>query len=239
VMKANGFEVQLLESEPCCGAMAAHANDPAGARDFAMKMVEVLEGKMQNAKRDTQNAGDHGQDADAALFFISPIAGCGAQLKELDKVLAGTKFEARAKKVVAKMRDVLEFLAEVGVRAPAGRVERVVTYHDPCHLINVQKISEAPRQLLALVPGLEVVALLESDLCCGAAGAYSLNQPGMAETIGQRKVENILRTGASEVVTANVGCAMQMEKELKRAGRGDIRVRHVVELLAESYGNDE
>jgi glycolate oxidase iron-sulfur subunit len=137
------------------------------------------------------------------------------------------------------MRDVTEFLAEVGLRPPAGRIERVVTYHDPCHLINVQRVSEAPRHLLGLVPGLKVVLLSESDLCCGAAGTYNLSQPEMAEKIGQRKVENILKTGASEVITANVGCAMQIEKELRRAGRGNVKVKHVVEVLAEAYGNDE
>ena len=161
-------------------------------------------------------------------------------MKELDKVLAeDERYAVRAKEVAGRMRDVTEFLAEVGLRLPTGRVEKVVTYHDACHLLNVQRVSEAPRYLLGLVPGLKVVPLSESDLCCGAAGTYNLSQPEMAERIGRRKVESILKTGASEVITANVGCALQIEKELRRAGRGDIKVRHVVEVIAESYGNDE
>src|ERR1017187_8246316 len=95
------------------------------------------------------------------------------------------------------------------------------------------------RAHIKLIPGLEVVPLAESDLCCGAAGTYNLSQPEMAQRIGRRKMENILQTGATEVITANVGCAMQIEKELKLAGRGDVKVRHVMEVLAESYGNDE
>ncbi|MCL2648267.1 MAG: heterodisulfide reductase-related iron-sulfur binding cluster [Phycisphaerales bacterium] len=217
VLAANGFDVEILEEESCCGAMAAHANNPQGAKESAMRMVDLLSDRKED-------------------FFISPIGGCGAQLKSLDTILAGLGYyEAKAKKVVSKMRDVTELLVEVGVREMTQRVERVVTFHDPCHMLNVQKLSNAPRHLLSLIPGLQVVPLPETDVCCGAAGTYSMNQPEMSERIGRRKIANILQTGASEVITANVGCAMQLEKELKHAGHIDIKVRHVVEVMAEGY----
>jgi len=215
VLTANGFDVHLMADERCCGALAAHGNDPAGAREMARGLVEGLLAK----------GGD---------YFVSPIAGCGAQLKVLDKVLAGTPLEGQAREVVRKMRDVTEFLAEVGVSPPTGRVARKVTYHDPCHLVHAQKIVSAPRQLLAMVPGLEVVPLVESDVCCGAAGTYNMNQPEMAEKLGRRKVEHIVATGAEELVTANVGCALQIARHLREKGV-KMRVRHVVEILAESY----
>ncbi len=85
-----------------------------------------------------------------------------------------------------------------------------------------------------MVPGLKLVSLEESDMCCGAAGTYSLSQPEMAERLGRRKVERILATGAEELVTANIGCALQIARELRRAGHA-MKVRHVVEMLAESY----
>jgi glycolate oxidase iron-sulfur subunit len=209
VISTNGFDVHLLAEEPCCGAMAAHGNDAEGARRFGEKMVEVLAAK----------GGD---------YFVSAIAGCGAQLKSLGEFDKG-------REVVRRVRDVTEFLAEIGIRPPTRRVERTVTYHDPCHLVHAQRVSEAPRNLLGLVPGLKVVPLFESDMCCGAAGTYNLSQPEMAERLGRRKIEQVLATGAEEVVTANVGCALQMARTLRREGRG-MRVRHVVEVLAESYG---
>jgi glycolate oxidase iron-sulfur subunit len=124
---------------------------------------------------------------------------------------------------------------EVGLRVPPGRVERVVTYHDPCHLAHAQRIAAAPRQLLGKIPGLRVVPLAECDMCCGAAGPYSLNQPEMALRLGRRKVRAILATEAEELVTANVGCALQIARHLRTAGR-EMPVRHVVEVLAEAYG---
>jgi len=218
VLSANGFDVEILDDEGCCGAMAAHANDPQSAKESAMRKVDAL--------------ADRNED-----FFVSPIGGCGAQLKHLDTILAGMgRYEEKARCVVAKMRDITELLAEIGLQEMTHRVERVVTFHDPCHMLNVQKLAAEPRHLLSLVPGLKVIPLPESDVCCGAAGTYNMVQPAMAERIGQRKVENILRTGASEVITANVGCAMQMEKELKQSGHAEIKVRHVVEVLSEGYG---
>jgi glycolate oxidase iron-sulfur subunit len=211
VITENGFDVHLLAEEPCCGAMAAHGNDPHGAERFGKRMVEALAAK----------GGD---------YFVSPIAGCGAQLKRLGA------FD-QDHSVIRRIRDVTEFLADVGIRPPAGRIERTITYHDPCHLIHAQRISEGPRYLLGLVPGLKVVPLAESDMCCGAAGTYNLSQPEMAERLGRRKTANLLATGAQEIVTANVGCALQIARTLRKTGH-PLKVRHVVELLAESYAKE-
>jgi glycolate oxidase iron-sulfur subunit len=213
VLSKNGFDVHLLEAEPCCGAMAAHANDPASAATFARGLVDRL------AKRPED-------------FFVSPIAGCGAQLKMLDHLLPG---HAKAAQVVSKMRDITELLHAAGLRPPTGRIERTITYHDPCHLIHGQRIVDAPRQLLAQIPGLKIVPLRETDLCCGAAGTYNLSQPAMANTLGQRKAGNVIATGAATCVTANIGCQLQIQKSLGAAGSA-MAVVHVVELLDESYG---
>jgi glycolate oxidase iron-sulfur subunit len=218
VLAANGLDVHLLAEESCCGALPAHANDPAGARDFAMRLVETLAAR----------------DAD---YFVSPIAGCGAQLKALDHVLGDSEtYAGKARGVVKRMRDISELLAELGAQAPARRLERRVAYHDPCHLAHAQRITAAPRQLLALVPGLTVVPLAESDMCCGAAGSYSLNQPEMAARLGRRKARQVAASGAVELVTANIGCTLQIARHLKEAGT-DVPVRHVVEVLDEAYGN--
>jgi glycolate oxidase iron-sulfur subunit len=136
------------------------------------------------------------------------------------------------------VRDICEFLIEVGIGPPPAPATtpapRTVTYHDPCHLAHAQHITDAPRQLLAMIPGLRLVPLPDSDLCCGAAGPYSLNQPALAQRLGARKVRQVLDTGAQELATANIGCALQIARHLRAAGR-PIPVRHVVELLAAAY----
>jgi glycolate oxidase iron-sulfur subunit len=108
------------------------------------------------------------------------------------------------------------------------------TYHDACHLVHAQRIREQPRKLLAMIPGLEVAPLAESEICCGAAGSYNLTQPEMADRLGRRKVENIVKTGAQAVISGNAGCTLQIQSQLKAAGH-DIPVVHPVELLDRAY----
>jgi glycolate oxidase iron-sulfur subunit len=217
VLSENGFDVHLLPDEPCCGALAAHANDPQTARDLAMSLVDTLTGK-------------------DVSYFISPIAGCGAQLKSLGGVLANAgAYAQKAQTIAARVRDISEFLIQVGVRPPTIPIVRTVTYHDPCHLAHAQRITDAPRKLLAMIPGINIVPLPESDMCCGAAGTYSLNQPDLSARLGQRKVRHLLQTTAQELITANIGCSLQIARHLQSSGSG-IPVKHVIELLAESYG---
>ncbi|MGH7136414.1 MAG: (Fe-S)-binding protein, partial [Pirellulales bacterium] len=103
-----------------------------------------------------------------------------------------------------------------------------------CHLGHAQKIREAPRRLLAHVPGLELRELPESELCCGAAGTYNLTEPEMAGRLSRRKLANIAKTGARLVLTANAGCLLQIGREARQQGL-PVKVMHPIELLDLSY----
>jgi len=217
VLTRNGFAVHAFAEsrEPCCGALAAHGNDPQASRRHARALVEALAGKVPDA-------------------VISPIAGCGAQLKALGEVLSGTPQAELAAGIAARVKDISEFLAEAGIEPPGHAVEKKVAYHDPCHLAHAQRITAAPRQLLGMVKGLTLVSLPECDVCCGAAGTYSLNQPEMSRGLARRKLANVQASGAEELVTANIGCSLHLSRYLREAGK-EMRVRHVVEVLAEAY----
>ena len=106
-----------------------------------------------------------------------------------------------------------------------------VTYHDACHLAHAQRITKPPRELVKQIAGNNFVELPESDVCCGSAGSYNLTEPEMAARLQQRKVENILRTGAKIVVTTNPGCLLQIRAGLRAAGAGDIEVLHIADYL--------
>ncbi len=134
----------------------------------------------------------------------------------------------------SQVRDVTEWLDEIGISPDLGAIERTVTYQDPCHLVHAQRIAAAPRRLLAKIPGLRLREMPESSLCCGSAGIYNLTQPAMAERLQKRKVANIMRVTPEIVVTANPGCAMQMAAGL-RGSRCRDSIKHVVEMLDEAY----
>jgi glycolate oxidase iron-sulfur subunit len=109
-----------------------------------------------------------------------------------------------------------------------------VTYQEPCHLVHAQRVSAAPRRLLEKIPGLILIEMNESAVCCGSAGIYNLTEPEMAQRLQARKIANIAATGATIVATANPGCALQVASGLRSAGN-QASVKHIVELLDEAY----
>ena len=136
----------------------------------------------------------------------------------------------------AKVKDISEFLMELGPRIPTGPIDAVVAYQDACHLQHAQRIRQQPRDLLTLIPGIRLKAIGEPELCCGAAGSYSLTQPEMADRLGQRKVRNLLDVQPDLIVTGNAGCSLQLQAHLKKSGL-NVPVLHPMELLDLSYRN--
>jgi glycolate oxidase iron-sulfur subunit len=216
VLARNGVEVVATVGQTCCGALHAHAGERDRARDLARRNIAAFE-------RD-------GVDA-----VIVNAAGCGAAMKEYGWLLKDDpEWSARASAFAAKVKDATEFLGDLGIRERPGTISGRVTWDDPCHLLHGQRIKDQPRALLAAIPGLQVVPLEEADWCCGSAGTYNVTQPELASAILDRKVANILRTGADTVVTANPGCLMQIQSGLRKAG-SNVRVVHLLDLLDEAY----
>ena len=154
-------------------------------------------------------------------------------LKDYAHVLPA-ELHDRAARFVGKVKDISEFLVALGPIPPEGSMPRKVAYHDACHLCHGQQIRSQPRQLLAMIPGLELVSLEESELCCGAAGTYNLTQPEMSERLARRKMDHIEATGASVVAAGNVGCILQIARKIKER-RSTIEVVHPVDLLDRAY----
>lgn len=221
VLQANGCDVVIPRTQACCGAIHYHSGSSEPALKLAQQNIQAL-----------------GQEVDA---IIVNVAGCGSMLKDYghlaEEISPGAtamqhQFEAFARKV----QDVSEFLAKLGPVTPKVPVPLRATYHDACHLCHAQKIREQPRQLLGLIPQLELIPLTESEICCGAAGSYNLTEPEMSDRLGDRKLRHVLATGAQVVVSANAGCTLQMQALLNASGHAEIEVLHPVELLARSYG---
>jgi glycolate oxidase iron-sulfur subunit len=214
VLQANGCDVVIPHGQVCCGAIHYHAGQQQPARDLADENVNAF---VLN-------------DVDAVIVNV---AGCGSMLKEYGHHWHDERQSVRAA-LAAKVKDVHEFLDQLGLIAPQHELSRRVTYHDACHLVHAQKIRDAPRRLLRQIPGLELIELAESELCCGAAGTYNLTEPEMAQRLARRKLSHILDTGAPTVVTANAGCLLQIAREARVQGHA-LKVVHPMDLLWESY----
>ena len=208
-----GVRVLVPPDLGCCGALAAHLGIAARAEHLAREVVRIV----------------HESGAD---WIVSNAAGCGAYLRGVAHVLPGDQAAVR---VAEKARDALELLAELGLPAPIARLGQRIAVHDPCHLAHGQGVRAPARTLLAAIPGVELVALEESDWCCGSAGTYNLTEPAMAARLLERKLANVARSGATIVAAANPGCILQMRAGL--LGRGSaVRVEHPIDLLAAAHG---
>lgn len=212
VLTANGCEVVVPSEQFCCGALAAHAGVREAARQLARKNIVAFSAAQFDA-------------------VITNAAGCGSTLKEYDHLFSPNEPEyAAAVAFSNKMRDVTEFLATLGLVAPLRETRLRVTYQDSCHLLHGQKVREAPRQLLRAIPGIELVELPYSDICCGSAGVYNVTQTDAALDLLKEKMNYAKATRAATIVTANPGCLLQLRAgaEIHKTGQN---VVHVVELL--------
>jgi glycolate oxidase iron-sulfur subunit len=212
LLAAAGYRVVRLESSSCCGALDLHAGNDARARQFARANVRALK-------------------SSGADSIVSAASGCSVAIGEYGDLLKDEpEFAADARGVSSKVRDLSSLLLDAPIQ-PKRELRCRITYHDACHLAHGLGVREAPRKLLASIPGMTIVEMNESDLCCGSAGSYNLTEPAMARELARRKADNIVATGADYVVLANPGCEFQIAAELRRR-RSKIKVVHLADFLA-------
>jgi glycolate oxidase iron-sulfur subunit len=213
VLVAEGCEVIIPRSQQCCGALMLHSGMEQEAVAQAKNMIAAFEA------------------AEVETIVINS-AGCGSAMKEYGHLLRDdAAWSDRAAAFSAKCKDVSEVLCELEPIAPRHPITLRVAYHDACHLQHAQGIREQPRRLLAGIPGLEVAEIPEASLCCGSAGVYNLLNSETANQLGDRKVENLLTTGAQAVLSANPGCLLQLMQGLRRRGMKTMPAFHMVEVL--------
>ena len=224
VLQKNGCEVWIPRKQSCCGALHYHAALDEPAKQFARENIAAF--------------GTSEPEASAKLSDIDAIitnaAGCGAMLKDYGHLFHHTPEEEKAKLFAKKVKDISEFLIELGPIKPTHPLKMKAAYHDACHLCHGQQIRKQPRQLLELIPELQLVPLNETEICCGAAGSYNLTQPEMAERLGERKAKNVLETEAGAVFSGNVGCLIQLGRYL-RAKKPNLVIAHPIDALWASY----
>jgi len=213
VLAAEGCDVIIPRGQGCCGALSLHSGREAEATAFARRTIALFE--------------QAGVDA-----VVVNSAGCGSAMKEYERLLAGAGagWAERAAEMSGKVRDLAEFLAEIGPVARRHPLPVTAAYHDACHLAHAQRITRQPRELLRAIPGLTLVEVPDAGTCCGSAGVYNLLQPEAAGELGARKAESVRATGAPLLISANPGCSLQIASALAARGE-DIAVAHTAEVL--------
>jgi glycolate oxidase iron-sulfur subunit len=216
VLLVNGWRVVIPQSQVCCGSLGGHNGDAEYSKGLAKKNIAAFE-------------------RSGADYYVINSAGCCAFLKKYGELLSDDpEYSERAKRFVSKVRDFSEFVYQTGFKKPERRLTEPAVYHEACHLVHSQKISEEPRSIVREIAGDNFRELDEATWCCGSAGIYNVLRYDDASKLLDRKVDNIKRSGAHMVITGNPGCLAQIDSGIKKEGL-DIEVLHPATVLNRLY----
>ncbi len=211
ILQKHQVEV-MIPSFACCGIPAPAYGKISSARSLARRNIGLAEKLNVDA-------------------IITACASCSSFLKDYGKLLADEpEWSEKAKNFSGKVKDLSEFIINIGLITPMGTLKKKVTYHDPCHLVRYQKIKQQPRTILKSIPGIEFMELKEADMCCGAAGTYNLKNYDLSQKVLARKMSNVEKTGSEILVSSCPACMMQLSHGVRKH-KLSIQTASMVELL--------
>jgi glycolate oxidase iron-sulfur subunit len=197
VLDALGVQLIVAPRAGCCGALRYHMNDQDGGLDDMRHNIDAWWPLV-----------------DQVEAIVMTASGCGVTVKEYGHLLAhDSAYAAKAQRISGMTLDLSElmpqFEAELAARLQ-GKITKRVAYHPPCTLQHGQQVRGKVEGLLRAA-GVDVVLCADSHLCCGSAGTYSVLHPEIAHALRDRKLANLEATGASEIVSANIGCVTHLQ----------------------------
>ena len=202
VLERIGYQIDFPEAQTCCGQPAFNSGFRDEARSVARHFINVFRG---------------------SEYIVVPSGSCTAMISH---------HYAEIGETAPRVYEFSQFLTEVAKIEDVGaRYDAAVTYHDSCHALRELKIKDGPRRLLANVKGLTLREMDAAQECCGFGGTFSVKFPDISGAMARTKIDSILKTEASTVVSIDSSCLMQLEGAIRRAGL-PVRTMHLAEVLA-------
>jgi L-lactate dehydrogenase complex protein LldE len=214
LLEQAGCTVDVPAAQTCCGQPGYNSGDSAVARTLAKQVLQAFE---------------HYD------YVVLPSGSCAATIRgdypELFK--DDPDLRARFDALGARTYELTDFLVNVmQVTSLDSRFVGKVTYHDSCAGLRYMGVKTQPRQLLALVPGVELAEMKDCEQCCGFGGTFSVKYGEVSSAIVEDKCRNIQASGAAVVAGGDLGCILNIEGRLRRTGDETTRVLHVAQILA-------
>ncbi|MCX8085301.1 MAG: (Fe-S)-binding protein [Rhodocyclaceae bacterium] len=212
LLTAAGGEVEVPETQTCCGQPAWNSGDRASAIRLAKKLIAEFEG---------------------FDYVVVPSGSCADHIKHEYPAILGDEpeWQARAVALGRRVYELTDFLVHVvRLEAVPGRFAGRVTYHDSCTGLRSLGIKAQPRALLKRA-GVEVLEMNGAEECCGFGGTFSVKFGEISAAIAERKCANACATGAAAIVGGDLGCLLNIEGKLRRMGDETTQVLHIAEVL--------
>jgi len=213
LLEDAGCRVSVPQSQTCCGQPAYNAGDRKDARDIARLTIEAFE------------------EYD---YIVAPSGSCAAMIRVHYPGLFSddAAMLERANAVAAKTWELTAFLVDVLDYRPSGvTFAQTVTYHDSCSGLRELGVKQQPRALLDAVGGLSLAEGDNAETCCGFGGLFCVKYPDISVAMTDKKLDDILSTGAATVLGGDLGCLMNVAGRARRRGK-HINAWHVAEVLA-------
>jgi glycolate oxidase iron-sulfur subunit len=218
LLQYAGCDVFIPKEQACCGALHAHSGEKKSATTLAKRNIEAFE-------------------AFSVEYIVNNAGGCGAFLHDYPYLFdQDLEWYERASFFKQKITDISSILSKLDFKKYKLRAKEpiIITYQDSCHLRNVSRVVNEPRELLKSIEYAYFIELEGADQCCGSAGIYNLLQSEMSMKILDDKMEKVKMTNAAYVITSNPGCLLQMKLGIERAGlTRKIESLHLVDFLSD------
>jgi L-lactate dehydrogenase complex protein LldE len=214
LLEAAGCQVEVPETQTCCGQPAYNSGDSHTAREIAEKVLREFE---------------------VFDYVVVPSGSCGGQIKlqYLELFRDDPDLKARIERLAGKTYELTDFLLNVArVETLASNFAGHITYHDSCAGLRELGIKQQPRALLGRLPGVRLSEMKDCEQCCGFGGTFSVKYGDISGAIVAEKCRNIQASGADAVVLGDLGCILNIEGRLRRSGDDRTRVLHVAQVLA-------
>ncbi|MHB1246799.1 MAG: (Fe-S)-binding protein [Sulfuriferula sp.] len=218
LLEAAGCEVIVPERQTCCGQPGYNSGDREAARALALKVLEEFE---------------------TCDYIVAPSGSCAGMIRTHypDLFRNDPALQSRIERLSQHTYELTDFLTSVVKLAVIpSRFKGTITYHDSCSGLHELGIQDQPRALLAKLPDVTLIEMVESTTCCGFGGAFSVKFGELSTRMADNKCKHIEATGADAIVAGDLGCMLNMEGRLRRRGNHTTRVLHIAELLA---GNED
>jgi glycolate oxidase iron-sulfur subunit len=200
LLRRHGIDVVVVKDETCCGALVHSMGKDEEARDYARRNIDAWTAVIREKPLDA---------------IVVTTSGCGTLVKDYGNLLARDRgYAERAAYVSGLARDITEFIDEIGLMPPVLWTGLRIAYHAACSLQHGQKLDQLPLNLLEQA-GYKILQIPEGHLCCGSAGTYNLLEPELSAQLRERKLANIAKVEPEVIVTANIGCMVQLQKGTK------------------------
>ncbi|MES2652169.1 MAG: (Fe-S)-binding protein [Bacteroidota bacterium] len=215
LLEKAGCEVSYNAKQTCCGQPAYNAGYWEEAKEIGNKFLT---------------------DFSSSDYIVAPSASCVGMVKNgYNDLFTNTIVHNTCRTVQGTIFELSDFLINILKRDYFGaELDGKAVYHDSCSGLRECKIKEEPRQLLSKVHGLEMVEMVDTDMCCGFGGTFAVKFDAISSAMAEQKVNNALAMEAEYIISTDLSCLMHLDGYIQKNAI-PLKTMHIADVLVNGW----